>query len=131
MFDSFSVSELFDVSPQKAFGAWLDSKEHTAFTGGAAQIEPFIGGKFNVWDDYIWGKTLVIDKYSHIVQIWRTTEFSKDDADSIVDITFEQEKEGTRITINHTNIPEGQGVDYKNGWISYYFEPMKKYFKLQ
>jgi len=32
------------------------------------------------------------------------------------------------MTVIHSDIPDGQGDDYRQGWIDYYFEPMKEYF---
>ena len=34
----------------------------------------------------------------------------------------------TKLTIIHTSIPDGQGEGYRQGWLDYYFKPMKEYF---
>ena len=129
MFESFCISKVFDVKVENLFDSWLDSKEHAAFTGGKATIDPRENGSFTAWDGYITGKTLKVEKYSRIVQTWRTTEFSIKDKDSILEVLFKKVKEGTKLTICHSELPEGQGENYKDGWIDYYFEPMEKYFK--
>ena len=63
-----------------------------------------------------------------IVQTWRTTEFAATDPDSQIDLKLEKSARGTKVTLRHTNIPGGQS-DYKTGWSTCYFEPMKAYFK--
>jgi activator of HSP90 ATPase len=46
-----------------------------------------------------------------------------------LEILFKPEINGTKVTIKHSEIPEGQGKDFKDGWKKFYFEPMKKYFE--
>ena len=43
-------------------------------------------------------------------------------------ILLELVEDGTKITIIHSDIPEGQADDYKQGWQDFYFKPMKDYF---
>ncbi len=74
------------------------------------------------------GKTLELDPPRRIVQSWRTTEFPEEAPDSRLEIDLEEARGGTRITITQTEIPSGQGESYRQGWIDYYFTPMKKYF---
>jgi outer membrane biosynthesis protein TonB len=64
------------------------------------------------------------------VQVWRTTEFPADAEDSRLELLFEPVGDGTetKVTLIHTNIPEGQGAQYKSGWGEHYFEPMRAYF---
>ncbi len=41
---------------------------------------------------------------------------------------LEEVKGGTRVTLLHSDIPDGQGKKYEEGWQESYFEPMKEYF---
>jgi uncharacterized protein YndB with AHSA1/START domain len=116
------------VEPRKLFEAWLDSRSHGEFTGGPAEIDPVVGGKFSIYDGYITGSTLELEPYSRIVQAWRTTEFPEDAPDSRLEITLESVAGGCRITIDHFNLPEDQVESYKSGWMEYYFDPLRRYF---
>jgi len=116
------------ASPEKAYQDWLDSTAHSAFTGSPAEVDPAIGGKFFAWEGYIWGKTVELTPGKRIRQTWRTTEFPDDSPDSVLEILFEPDGKGTRITLIHTNIPENQAEGYEKGWEEFYFEPMKKYY---
>ena len=129
MLDSIKVSIVLPVSAKRLYQAWLDSKEHSAFTSGKAVIDPKVGGGFSAWDDYIQGETLELKPYQRIVQSWRTSEFPEDSSDSKIEVLFEEAKGGAKITIIHTDIPKGQGEEYKEGWLDFYFKPMKEYFK--
>ena len=117
-----------NAAAEVIYQAWLDSDMHSAMTGGEAQCNDKTGGSFTSWDGYITGKNLKLDKGRRILQSWRTTEFSESDEDSLLEVLLEPFPDGTYLTINHTNIPEGQ-TQYDQGWIESYIEPMKSYFK--
>lgn len=127
MSESIKLSRVIPASPRQIYEAWLDSKEHTAFTGGEARIDSKVGGRFTAWDGYIEGKTLELEPHKRIVQSWRTSEFSAGSPDSRLEVVLEEAKDGTKVTLIHTQIPDGQGAQYKQGWIDYYFTPMKRY----
>ena len=98
-------------------------------TGAEAKIDPELNGSFNIWNGYITGKTLELLKNRKIVQQWRTTDFPEGSDHSVIEIVFHTTPDGTKLTLWHYNIPDGQGKEYKEGWKQYYFKPMKKYFK--
>ncbi|HEY3447128.1 MAG TPA: SRPBCC domain-containing protein [Myxococcales bacterium] len=126
--ETIQVSAFIPAPPMKVYTAWLSSEEHTAFTGGEAECEDRVGGKFTAWDEYISGTNQELLEGRMIVQSWRTTEFPKNAPDSVLTVHFDPNKDGTQLTILHTEIPEGQGRDYESGWFEYYLEPMQKYF---
>ena len=126
--DAFELVTTLPAPPDRVYEAWLDPDEHAAFTGGVAAIEATAGGAFTAWDGYIRGTTLELDPARRIVQSWRTTDFTDDDGDSRVTVTLEPDGGGTRLTLAHTDIPEGQGERYAQGWRDYYFESMADYF---
>ena len=97
-------------------------------TGSAAQVDGTVGGAFTAWDGYIFGKTLEMESPRRIVQSWRTSEFPEGAPDSRVDILFEAVKDGTKVTLVHSDMPEDQVESYRQGWEDFYFKPMKEYF---
>jgi activator of HSP90 ATPase len=125
---SFTLSSVFPLPPAKLFTAWLSSKEHSAFTGSPAKISAKVGGKFTAWDSYISGTTIKMVQDKKIVQKWRTTEFPDKSPDSLVTIEFETVKDGTKLILTHSEIPQGQAQEYKKGWDDFYFKPMRNYF---
>ena len=125
----FSISVQFPVAPEVIFRAWLSTKGHAAMTGSPARVTARVGGKFSAWDGYITGKTLELIPSVRIVQAWRTSEFADTDPDSMLEITLRPVKGGTRLTLRHSGIPEGQAESYEAGWEESYFTPMRAYFK--
>jgi activator of HSP90 ATPase len=129
MADQFTTTAKFPAAAKELYDAWLDTKKHGEMTGSTAFVTPGIGGKFSAWDGYIEGTTLELEPNKRIVQAWRSSDFPEGSPDSRVEITFEQVDAGTKVTIKHTNLPDGQGPEFKDGWDEFYFEPMKAYFK--
>jgi activator of HSP90 ATPase len=126
--ESFTISTTLPATPEEIYNAWLSSEGHTAMTGSPAEVIPEIVGAFKAWDGYIWGKTLEMEPNARIIQTWRTSEFPESSPDSRVEIMLEESQGGTKITLNHSDIPDGQGDDYKQGWEDFYFTPMRTYF---
>jgi uncharacterized protein YndB with AHSA1/START domain len=125
---AFTISEQLKAPPEEVYQAWISGEGHSAMTGSPATVDPRVGGKFTAWDGYIRGETLELQPPSRIVQSWRTGDFSASDPDSRIEVTFGAAKGGTRITLVHSGIPEGQADNYENGWKEWYFSPMRDYF---
>src|SRR5271169_236396 len=126
----FTLTDTIPATPQQVYEAWLDSAGHTAMTGGGATATPQEGAPFTAWDDYISGRNLVLQPHHRIVQSWRTTRFTPADADSQIEVLLEAADGGTRITLHHTDVPDGHTGYQDGGWQDHYFEPMKRYFTL-
>ena len=129
MNDSIKISEVFPVSAKRLYDAWLNSEEHSEFTGTKTIIRPIVGSKFYAGNDYISGSNITLQPYGRIVQTWRTKDFPAGAIESRLEILFEKANGGARVTIIHTRIPAGQAKLYEKGWKKHYFKPMKQYFK--
>lgn len=128
MSESIKLTTSFSVKPKVIYNAWLNSKEHTAMTGGKATASNKVGGNYTAWDKYIKGKNLELVKNKRILQSWRSAEFPKDSLNSFLLIKLDETHSGTKLTLIHSEIPDGQGKSYKSGWVEHYFNPMKEYF---
>ncbi len=126
--ESIQVSGVINASADQIYDAWLDAHQHSKFTGGTATVEPGIGGKFSAWDGYIQGTTLELEYGRRIVQAWRTTEFPAGSPDSRLEVVLEPIGDATRVTLRHSEIPEGQGGRYEQGWKEHYLTRMTKFF---
>ena len=126
--DSIKVSAVIPADAKSIYAAWMSSKGHTAMTGSAATVTPRAGCKFSAWEGYITGKTLELKPPSRILQSWRSTDFAKEEPDSLLEVVLGEARGGTRVTLNHSKLPTGHGAEYRKGWIDFYFKPMKEYF---
>ncbi len=120
---------LIPALPGEVYEAFLDPKKHSEFTGSKASGKAIIGAKFTAWDGYISGTTLELEKGKRIVQEWVTTEWPEGYPASRVEFTFKESDGKTELTMIQSNVPEAQKEDLEQGWIDFYWEPMKDYFE--
>ena len=125
----FTLTATIPASPREIYDAWLDAESHAAMTGGSvSEASPEVGGAFDAWSGYIKGTNVSLEPGRRIVQSWRTSKFSDDDPDSQIEVILEPVEGGTRLTLNHTDVPEGHDGYRDGGWESNYFKPMRAYF---
>ena len=117
------------AQPAEVYDTLLKAGKHAAFTGAKATCSARIGGRFTAYDGYIFGKILELEEGRRILQEWQTTEWPPDAPPSIVEFIIEKKGDGAKLTMVHTNVPAEQADDYRQGWIDYYWNPLKQYFQ--
>jgi len=123
----FVVSTMLPATPEEVYDTWMSSEGHSEMTGSPASISAEVGGDFEAWDGYIHGKNVNLERGLLIVQYWRTSEFNDSEDDSLIEINLKPVGDQTELTLRHSNLPP-HGMQYKDGWVESYFEPMKEYF---
>jgi activator of HSP90 ATPase len=129
MMKAIEQSVRFSATPEELFEMYLDSKKHSASTGGAAVMSRKVGGKFTAWHGQLNGKNLLIVKNRMIVQEWRSSQWKASDLPSILTLTFSKAPGGGQVDLTHVNVPEHDHAGVTKGWKKYYWEPWKKYLK--
>ena len=117
------------AKPEEVYEAYINPKKHSEFTGGKTTFENKEGGKFTAWDGYISGKNLKLEKGKKIVQEWKTTELPEGFPPSILELIFKEKNGGTELIMVHSKVPLGQVEMYRQGWIDYYWKPLREYFE--
>jgi uncharacterized protein YndB with AHSA1/START domain len=127
--DLIELTLLLNEEPKRVFTAWMDPREHATFTGGGlATIEPWTGGRFTAFEGDVHGIFLGVDNAARIVQTWRTPEFPPESRDSRLTVTFEAAPGGTKLRIQHADVPPKLLRKLQKGWESNYLKPLSKYF---
>jgi activator of HSP90 ATPase len=121
----------FKASPQQVYKALLDSKQFTAFSGAAAEIQGEAGGAFSCFDGFISGRNIELAPNRRIVQAWRVKVWPEGFY-SIVTFELQTQGSGSRLTMEHKGFPDemrahlnGEAPD--GGWNRQYLDPLKKY----
>jgi activator of HSP90 ATPase len=127
MTKTIQQSVRFAAPPAKLFEMYLDSKKHTAATGGKATLSRKVGGAFKAWNKMLRGRNLVIVPNKLIVQTWRSVNFKPGDADSILILEFSNAHGGGQVDLVHVNVPQQDHKGVTKGWPNYYWKPWKKY----
>jgi uncharacterized protein YndB with AHSA1/START domain len=121
-----------DATPAQLFDAYLDSRLHSAVTGGEAKMSRKAGG------GQLRGSNLLIVPKKLIVQAWRSSHWKASDPDSILILRFTgvpgsrrtgSQSERGRIDLTHVGVPAHDYKGVKQGWPKYYWRPWKKYLK--
>ncbi|MDD8017378.1 MAG: SRPBCC family protein [Bacteroidota bacterium] len=103
----------------------MDSKKHAQFSRGAAKVSRKVGGKFSVYDNYATGKNLELVQDKKIVQTWHASDWEEGHY-STVTFLLQETNTGCIITFVQEGVPEDQFSSIKQGWIDFYWNPMKK-----
>ncbi len=115
------------AAPAAVYETLLDSKRHSRLTGGKASISRKVGGRFSAFDGYAEGVNLELQRGKKIVQSWRASDWP---ANHYSKATFALKKVpgGTRLRFTQTSVPNNQYASVKQGWIDYYWTPLKELF---
>ncbi len=126
--EALRVSTVLAASPQVVYRAWFDASQHAAFTKQTAKLDDFIGGKFALRDGKITGRNMALEFGRRLVQSWRSADFPRGAPDSRLEIVFESVGAGTRMTVMHSELPEGFAEPLRAFWAEAYGAPMTDYF---
>jgi activator of HSP90 ATPase len=127
MTKTIQQSVRFKAPPKQLFELYLDSKKHTAATGGKATLSRKVGGAFTAWNNQLRGRNLLIVPNRLIVQSWRSTQWKTGDLDSILILEFSKAPGGGQVDLVHVNVPQHDHKGVTRGWPNYYWKPWKKY----
>ena len=122
-------THFISAKPVQVYDAIINARKHAEFTGAAATCDSVAGGKFTAWDGYISGTNVELARGRRIVQQWQTSEWPEGYPPSRLVWTFEPKDDGTEVTLVHSDVPEWQAESYRQGWVDYYWTPLKEYFK--
>ncbi len=116
----------FAATPERLYEAFMDSRQHGAFTGGPANIARDAGGLFTCHDGRIEGRNIELLANKRIVQAWRAANWP-DGVYSIVKLEFESVGDETKVTLDHAGYPDGAGEQLDAGWRKMYWDPLRAY----
>ena len=115
----------FKVGPHEVYDALMNSRKHSKFTGGRASISQKAGGKFTAYDGYAEGRNLELVPDAKIVQTWRGDDWP-DSYYSKATFSIKKIPGGSELTFVQEGVPMDLYEDVKQGWIDYYWNPMKE-----
>ncbi len=102
----------------------MDSRKHSKFIGSKASVSRKVGGKFSTFDGYAEGVNLELVPDKKVVQSWRASDWPEGHF-SKATFQFEDTPAGSRLTFIQTGVPEEQYQAIKDGWVEFYWTPMK------
>lgn len=119
------------AAPKDVYSAYVNPKKAAEFTGQAASGAAKVGGRMHHGDGYITGKYIELVDGKKIVQEWSTTEWPEGYPPSILELRFEPKEGGTELTMIHSRVPAADADRYSEGWLEYYWTPLRAYFSAE
>lgn len=115
------------AKPEVVMQLLTDEKLLRRWSGGEAKVEKQEGGRFEMFDGWVYGKVLkATDR--ELVYTWKTTDWAEDTKASEVHYKLEKDKEGTKVILDHTGLPtEEEMNEHKEGWDDQFFGLMEEY----
>lgn len=98
------------------------------WTGEKAEMSTEPGSEFSMWEGSIVGKNIAFEEGKTIVQQWY---FDGQPEESIVTIKLHADKTATSVELKHTNIPDADYADIKEGWDNSYFGALNEFFEAE
>lgn len=114
--------------PSRVFKALTDAEEIAAWSGSEATMDPQPGGAYSLWDGSIFGTNLEVVPDRKLVQSWREDTWEAG-ADSKVTFTLTPDGDGTRVDLQHQDVPEDEYDAIAEGWDIYYLGVIKGYLE--
>lgn len=118
---------VFNASPQDIYKAYMNAKQHSDFTAAPAEFNGEEGGTFSCHGGRIIGRFIELVPNQRIVQAWRVNDDWEKGVYSIVKIELKSEDGKTRLTLDHSAVPEGKQDHIDSGWHKRYWEPLQQY----
>jgi uncharacterized protein YndB with AHSA1/START domain len=137
--ESIHQEVVFNASRKRVYEALTDAKQFdhvvqlsdarkTRMPAGASptQISPEVGGAFSTFGGIIVGRHIELVPNERIVQAWRPA-YWKPGVYSIVKFELADSGSETKLVLDHTGFPDGDGKSLLDGWNKNYWEPLAKY----
>jgi activator of HSP90 ATPase len=109
---------IIPAAPEEVYQALINPATIQLWSGDPAVMSDVPGSEFSLWDDSISGRNIEFIPGKKIVQEWY---FGEQDDPSLVTILLHQHKAGTSAELRHTNIPDEDFENIRNGWDENYF----------
>ena len=112
--------------PGRVWQALIDVREIEEWGGGPAKMDGKVGTEFELWGGDIHGINTEVVKEKRLAQDWFAGDWPEP---SRVTFTLEAEESGTKVVLDHENIPDGEFEEIRDGWREYYLGLIKEYLE--
>ena len=113
------------ATPEEVYTALTNPLTIELWSGYPAEMQPVEGEEFTMFDGDITGRIISVIPNQQLIQEWY---FGERQEESLVTIELKAVEGGTRIELSHINVPDEDFKDLEEGWRSFYWGALKKYF---
>lgn len=123
---TINQNHFVNASPEEVYLALTNPLTIELWSGYSAEIQAVEGTEFSIFDGDICGRNISMIENQQLVQEWY---FGDNPEKSIVTIKLKPEDKGTRVALEHTNVPDADFTEIYEGWKQYYWGAIKNYYK--
>jgi activator of HSP90 ATPase len=124
MGDRIHEEFVYDAPADRIFDILTDGAQFSAMSGGApGNLGATAGDEFSCFGGMIHGRNVEVAQGKLPVQAWRAKNWSEGVYSMV---RFERQSEGpkTRVVLDLTGLPEGQGEHLEENWHTNYWTPL-------
>jgi len=122
---TFKKTFRINAEPSDVYAALTNPVTIELWSGNQAQMSTEPGSEFSLWEGDITGKNLEFIENRKVVQEWY---FGDQPEKSIVTILISPDGDSSVVTVEHTNIPDGDYSEISEGWREYYIGAITDFF---
>jgi activator of HSP90 ATPase len=115
-----------NAAPEEVFSAITNPFTIELWSGYTAKMEAKEGTEFSIFDGDIIGRNIKVVENQQLIQEWY---FGENPGESMVTIDLKPHQLGTKVSLEHTNVPDEEAGDFAEGWKNYYWGAIKDFFK--
>ena len=115
-----------NASPEEVYLALTNPLTIELWSGYPADMQPVEGSEFTLFEWDISGVNITLVPNIKVVQEWF---FGDSPEKSIVTIRLTGSDGGTHVDMEHINVPDSEWESLTEGWKSYFWGAIKKYFR--
>ncbi len=119
----------FAAAPHAVYETLMDSRRHARLTGAPARISRKVGGAFTAYGGGLSGTALELVADHKIVLAWRADDWPTGHHSRATFTLTRLATGGTRLRLYQSGVPAAQAAGVRDGWIQYYWMPLKALFK--
>jgi uncharacterized protein YndB with AHSA1/START domain len=111
-----------EADPDLVFDYFTRPEALVRWMGDRAVVDPRPGGEFTLWFDErcVQGRYVEVDRPRRLVISWgRRGSREAPPFSSTLEVNFTPEVDGTRVSIVHSGLPDGERTRHALGWTHY------------
>lgn len=126
MTETIHQEQVYAVEPTRIYALLTNADEFSKLSGGApAEIDATAGGAFSCFGGMIEGRNIECEAGVRLVQAWRVKAWEPG-VYSLVRFELRAHDGGTRVCLDHSSFPAGQGEHLAAGWHKNYWDPLRQ-----
>ena len=127
-FDIKNLEFIVKTTPEHVFNLLTDASLISQWSGAPADFQLKVGGSYEMFGGWAKGRINSFTAQSDLSYTWWITDWNDDTAPSTVNYHLEKHDQGTKVVLQHLNLPDQESADsHKGGWSTEFFDLINEF----